>query len=77
MTVFDQASLHGQVLQALAAANIPANATHAFAFAATTGGGVAGVISTRVGDGPWQLDVVGRWQNGHLPEGGVQLKASW
>jgi hypothetical protein len=77
MTLFDPASLHTQVLEALAAANIPEGDTHAFAFAAASDGTVKAVISTRVGDSPWQIDLVGTIAKGHQPEGGVQVKASW
>lgn len=76
MTLFDPASLHAAVEQALADADIPAGHTHAFALVATTSGGVKAVLSTKLGD-VWQLDTVVSLQHGAPVEGGVQVKASW
>lgn len=77
MTLFDPASLHTAVAQALADAQIPAGDTHALALVATTDGGIKAVISTRVGESPWQIDLIASVQKGHPIEGGIQVKASW
>lgn len=76
MTVFDAASLHTAVVQALADAAIPAKDTHAFALVATSDGRVKAVVSMRVGD-TWEIDSVVTIAKGHRVEGGIQVKTSW
>lgn len=76
MTLFDGASLAAAVTTTLAAAQIPADHTHAFAVIATTDGAVKAVLSMKL-DATWQIDAVVDFEPGAGVAGGVQVKATW
>jgi len=74
MPIFDPASLHTAVNQALAAAD-PGPARNAFAVVATTDG-VKGVIATRL-NGAWTIAAMVAVDHDAHVEAGCEIKAVW
>lgn len=76
MSICDAATLHTAVLAALKDADIPAGHRHAFSLVATVGGGVKGVLTTKLNE-VWVLDAVFAVESHQPIDAGVQLKATW
>lgn len=74
--IFDNKSLNDALTKALTDSGVPDDHKNAFAIVASTGGGVKGVLTTKVNN-VWQIDSVVAVSHDKKVEGGVQIKASW
>lgn len=76
MSVFDAASLHAGIAQAMAAADVDPTHTNAFILVGTINGGISGVYSHKIND-VWQIGALFGVAKGEQPSVGFEVKATW
>lgn len=76
MSIFDNASLNAAINSSLKDAGIPDDHKNAFVVTATAGGGVKGVLATKVGS-HWEVDSMFGVSHDKQIDGGVSVKATW